>query len=145
MDLKRAGPIWADGALEDKTTGGFHMAQSLVHELNIVIVHAPDLAAERAFYEETLGLTVESEGQNFLAIRSGDGQGTVLGVSSDEPETAGRAGAEIWWRTDDADALHAALVARGVRILQEPKDEPFGRSISFADPAGNPLYAYKPR
>ena len=121
------------------------MAQSLVHEVNIVIVRAPDLAAERKFYGETLGLTVEAEGPNFLQIRSGDGQGTVLGVSADEPEAAGRAGAEIWWRTDDTDALHAALVAKGVRILQEPKDEPFGRSISFADPAGNPLYAYKPR
>ena len=117
------------------------MAQSPIRELNIVIIRTPDLAAARAFYEDVLGLKVENETPAFLLIESADGKGSTLGVGVGEPSATGP---EIWWRTEDTDALHAMLVAKGVRIIAEPKDEPFGRSVSFADPAGNTLYAYQP-
>ena len=117
------------------------MAQTLVRELNIVILHTSDIAAARAFYGDTLGLTIENETSTFLLIQPVDGQGASLGVSAGE---ASATGAEIWWRVEDTNALHAALVARGVRITAEPKDEPFGRSLSFADPAGNILHAFQP-
>ncbi len=117
------------------------MAQSPVRELNIVIIRTPDLAAARAFYEGVLGMKVEAEGPAFLQVESADGRGSTLGVGLGEPSGTGP---QIWWRTEDTDAMHAMLVEKGVRILAEPKDEPFGRSISFADPAGNVLYAYQP-
>lgn len=117
------------------------MTQAPVNELNIVIIHTPDLAAARAFYTDALGLKVENETPAFLVIESPNGKGATLGVGVGEPSGDGP---EIWWSVENTDALHAALVARGVRILQEPKDEPFGRSISFADPAGNRLFAYQP-
>ena len=117
------------------------MAQPLVHELNIVIIRTPDIEAARAFYSEVLGLRVENETPAFLQVESPDGKGSTLGVGVGEPSMTGP---EIWWRVDDADAFHAALVAKGVRILQEPEDRPFGRAVSFADPAGNALYAYQP-
>jgi catechol 2,3-dioxygenase-like lactoylglutathione lyase family enzyme len=120
----------------------FHMAQSLVHEINIVIVRVPDLEAARAFYGETLGLPIEDETPIFLVVGSADGQGTALGIGVGQPGAA--SGTEIWWRVDDADAFHAALVARGVRITEQPVDRPFGRAVSFADPAGNILHAYQP-
>ena len=117
------------------------MAQPLVRDLNIVIVRVPDIAAARAFYGDVLGLAVEDETPNFLFVGPVDGQGASFGVGVGE---ASATGPEIWWRVDDTDALHAALVAKGVRITAEPKDEPFGRSIAFADPAGNVLRAYQP-
>lgn len=116
------------------------MAQSLLNELNIVIIRTPDIEAARRFYAETLGLKVENETPAFLQVQS-PGQSSTLGVGVGEPSMEGP---EIWWRTEDTDALHADLVAKGVRILQEPKDEPFGRSVSFADPAGNRLNAFQP-
>jgi catechol 2,3-dioxygenase-like lactoylglutathione lyase family enzyme len=118
------------------------MAQTLVREVNIVIVRVPDIAAARAFYGETLGLPIKGEAPNFLVVDPIDGQGASFGVGVGEP---GAGGPEIWWRVDDADAFHAALVTKGVRITEEPEDRPFGRALSFADPAGNVLHAYQPR
>lgn len=89
-----------------------------------------------------LGLRVENETPDFLLIESGDGKGSTLGVGVGEPGTSGP---EIWWRVDDADAFHVALVEKGVRILQSPVNRSFGRAVSFADPAGNVLYAYQPQ
>lgn len=117
------------------------MTQGLVNELNIVIIHTPDLEAAKTFYRDVMGLRVENETPAFLLIESVDGKGSTLGVGVGEPS---QSGPEIWWRTENTDALHAMLVSKGVRILEEPKDEPFGRSVSFADPAGNVLNAYQP-
>ncbi len=122
------------------------MAQSLVRDLNIVILRAQDLAAARTFYGETLGMTIEEETPNFLTVLPVDGQGATLGIGVGETAAAGAAGAtgaEVWWRVDDADALYAALVAKGVRITAKPEDRPFGRALAFADPAGNILNAFQ--
>lgn len=117
------------------------MTQAPVNELNIVIIHTPDLEAARTFYRDVMGLRVESETPAFLLIESAEGKGSTLGIGVGEPS---QTGPEIWWRTENTDALHTMLVSKGVRILAEPKDEPFGRSVSFADPAGNVLNAYQP-
>lgn len=118
------------------------MAQPLVKDLNIVIVRVADIEQARAFYGETLGLTLTAEGPGFFSVAPFDGQGASLGVGVGE--LRGTGGAEVWWRVDDADAFHAALVARGVRITLEPTDRPFGRAVGFTDPEGNLLFAYQP-
>ena len=118
------------------------MANTLLKELNIIIIRTQDLEAARAFYRDVMGMSVADEAPNFLQVHPQDGQGPEFGIGVGEP---GGSGPQLWWRTEDTDALHAAFVAQGVRIVQEPKDEPFGRSLIFADPAGNYLYAYKPR
>ncbi len=117
------------------------MSQTLINELNIVIIRTPDLEAAKAFYRDVMGLRVENETPAFLLIESADGKGSTLGVGLGEPS---KSGPEIWWRTENTDALHEMLVSKSVRILKEPKDEPFGRSVTFADPAGNVLNAYQP-
>lgn len=122
------------------------MAHTLVKDLNIVILRVDDaqaLETARAFYGETLGMAVEGEGPAFFSVAPVEGQGASLGVGVGDPTTAGATGAEVWWRVDDADAFHAALVSKGVRIVAEPADRPFGRALSFADPAGNILYAFQ--
>lgn len=121
------------------------MAKTPIRDLDIVIISAPDMAAARAFYGETLGLHVEGETPNFLDVTGDEGQGAHLGV------TAGRAisqasagGPEIWFRVDDTDALYERLKSQGVTITEEPKDMPFGRALGFRDPAGNDLHAFQP-
>jgi catechol 2,3-dioxygenase-like lactoylglutathione lyase family enzyme len=56
-----------------------------------------------------------------------------------EPATVGtgtRAQFTIW--VDDVDAVHTALLGRGVEILNGPQDRPWGpRTIAFADPDGH--------
>lgn len=118
------------------------MVETRVRELNIVIIQAPDLEAARAFYGGVLGMTLEAETPQFMSVAPVDGAGAALGIRMGEAHPSG---AEIWWRVDDTDALHAHLVASGVRITEEPKDRPFGRAVSFLDPAGNTLNAFQPR
>lgn len=120
------------------------MAQSLISNLDIVIVRVEDIEAARTFYGETLGMELISEGPGFFSVAPVGGVGATLGVG------LGRDGAEAtpaqtgaWWKVADADGLHAALVAKGVRITSEPADMPFGRALSFADPTGNILNAYQ--
>lgn len=118
------------------------MAQPLVKDLNIVIVRVADIERARAFYGDILGFTLISEGPGFFSVEPFAGKGASLGVGLGE--SVGKGGAEVWWCVDDADAFHAALVARGVRITLEPTDRPFGRAVGFTDPEGNQLYAYQP-
>lgn len=55
------------------------------------------------------------------------------------PATVGagtRAQFTIW--VDDVDEVHAALLGRGVEILNGPQDRPWGqRTTAFADPDGH--------
>jgi predicted enzyme related to lactoylglutathione lyase len=117
---------------------------TLLQHLDIVIVRVTDIEAARAFYGEALGLNLLSEGPGFFSVAPVDGVGATLGVGV-APEGASVSPIQtgIWWKVDDTDALHATLVARGVRITEEPSDKPFGRAVSFADPTGNILNAYQ--
>lgn len=47
---------------------------------------------------------------------------------------------ELWWFVENADAMHAELVARGVEVGSPPVDLPFGRAFSIKDPAGLTLW-----
>lgn len=116
------------------------MAQTLLKDLNIVILRTQDIEAARAFYGETLGMTLVSEGPGFFSVAPVDGQGANFGIGVGE--VSAKSGAEVWWRVADVDALYEALKAKGVKILQEPIDRPFGRAMSFADPSGYTLSAF---
>lgn len=122
-------------------------AKSRLGPLSFVFLVVPDMAAARAFYVETLGMEVETESPQFLQLKQPGGAGASLGIGvaegQDTPQTAGLE--EIWWTVEDTDAVHAALVEKGVRIVAAPKDQPFGRTCSFADPAGNILNVFQPR
>jgi uncharacterized glyoxalase superfamily protein PhnB len=57
-----------------------------------------------------------------------------------EPTATPRAAATAFLTTftDDADALHADLVRRGIGFFQEPADQPWGmRTAYFKDPDGH--------
>lgn len=117
------------------------MAQTLLKDLNIVILRTQDIETARAFYGDTLGMTLIAETPGFFSVAPTDGQGANFGVGVGEVG-ATTGGAEIWWRVPDVDALYESLKAKGVKILQEPIDRPFGRALSFADPSGYTLSAF---
>lgn len=115
--------------------------------LSFIFLLVPDMPAARQFYVETLGMAIETESPTFLQLARPGGAGASLGIGVgaglDAPHTAGLE--EIWWTVEDTDAVHAMLIERGVRIVSAPKDQPFGRTCSFADPAGNILNIFQPR
>ena len=118
------------------------MAQS-IGSLNFILLHTTDIAKARAFYGDALGMAVEAESPMFLQVAASSGPGVSLGISATEAVTL--TGRILWWQVDDVEALRARLAERGIHITAELKDEPFGRTLSFADPEGNILSAYQPR
>jgi catechol 2,3-dioxygenase-like lactoylglutathione lyase family enzyme len=65
-----------------------------------------------------------------LAQADGDEQSAVVGR-----QFAGRVG--LFLRVDDFDAAYDRMRAAGVRFDGEPRAEPYGRVVVFADVAGN--------
>ncbi len=109
----------------------------MIHGLNFVMLHVGDVAEARAFFVNQLGLEIEDESPEFLQFKTPNG-GASLGVG--RPPSAAADATELWWFVDDADAVHADLVAKGVAIVQPPTDEPFGRSVVIRGPGGHALH-----
>jgi len=51
----------------------------------------------------------------------------------------------LFLHTDDFDRDHAVFLARGVRFLEAPRDEPYGRVAVFEDLHGNRWDLLEPR
>ena len=110
--------------------------------LNFMILHVRDMAAARAFYTQKLGLGVVAESPAFIQFEAVGG--TSFSLQADEHATPTQT-IELWWEVQDVDAEHATLAKQGVEIVSEPKDAPFGRTLSVKDPEGNLLNFWKPR
>lgn len=102
-----------------------------------VLIRPRDLDRSHRFYGETLGLAV------FREFGAGDGPGIVYfaggglievaGGSDERPSSA----TQLWFQVRDVDDVHRGLVEKGVTVLREPRDEPWGlREMWIADPDG---------
>jgi predicted enzyme related to lactoylglutathione lyase len=101
---------------------------------NFVIRNVRDLDETKRFYSDKLGFQVEAEQPGFVQFaKTGGATYALVGVSGQEAT-------EVWWNVDDVDATQERLRAKGVEIVQPPKDEPFGRTLVIRDGAGNTLY-----
>ena len=112
--------------------------------MNFVLVHVPNLAEARTFYTEKLGLTVAGEQPGFVQFAQPGGNGATFALS-EATDARPVADPELWWYVENTDATYAALAKAGVTIANEPKDEPFGRTLAVKDPAGNTIYLLQPR
>jgi predicted enzyme related to lactoylglutathione lyase len=98
-----------------------------------------DLERAAAFYEEELGMErVPSIPPDMVVFRTST---IPFAVRKPLPGTnldAGRPGlgVSISLRVEDAQVLHDHLRNRGVPILIDPFDTPFGRTFVFQDPDG---------
>jgi catechol 2,3-dioxygenase-like lactoylglutathione lyase family enzyme len=111
----------------------------------IAFVSAVDLERSRAFYEGTLGLTVDEVNDFACVLRSGDTMLRVTKVDSLTPQPF----TVLGWQVDDIRANVAALRERGVEFLRfelMEQDElgiwtapSGGRIVWFHDPDGNTL------
>lgn len=110
--------------------------------LNFIMLHVPDIAAATAFYTEKLGLALEGQAPDFVQFLPPNGNGAIFALS--KGEAAPSTGTELWWYVDNADATLAELKAKGVEVVDEAKDEPFGRTFSIKDPAGYTLSMLQP-
>lgn len=107
---------------------------------DFVAFQVRDLEVSARFYETTVGLTrlpvpnpsavVFSAGGVAFAVRD-----PLPGVDLEAVGQLG-AGVGVWFHNDDATGRHARLVERGVPIVQEPSEGPFGFPFAFRDPDG---------
>ncbi|MCC7479364.1 VOC family protein [bacterium] len=117
-----------------------------------VTVYVNDQDAALDFYRDKLGfeLVTDSDmqpGMRWLTVRPPGGQAQiVLFKAFDGPmgkkEAGGWTGMVL--HCENRDAAHAELLARGVKIAQEPRDLPWGRDFSFEDPDGNMFNVVEP-
>ena len=112
-------------------------------ELYGVRVFVDDFRAARAFYVDTLGLSVawDMSEHGAIGLEVGGPHLIVEGIDRDEDdgELVGRfVGLSL--KVDDIHDTHASLSAKGVRFDGPPEKQFWGGWLAhFEDPAGNTL------
>jgi predicted enzyme related to lactoylglutathione lyase len=110
----------------------------VIKGLTYAIVTTQDVPRARRFFTEKLGLATEDDmGDEFSQFTTRDG--TMWAVGKGEP------GVDLYLQVEDIDKAHALWRERGVELLTEPSDQPFGRTFAFKDLDGRVLHAWAPQ
>ena len=101
-----------------------------------VLLRSGDPARSQAFYRDALGLAVYREfgppGHRGVVFFLGNGLLEVSGPGEEPPR-----GMALWVQVRDVAAEHERLRAAGVRVLREPRTEPWGLVEAWVtDPDG---------
>ena len=149
--IRSAGPAPLDapqeGVIQQDMTSSIATIALLVAEYDEAIV----------FYRDQAGFTLLADtdmggGKRWVLVAPPGGNGArLLLARADGPEqrkaignqTGGRV--MLFLETDDFSGTHAAMMARGVRFLEEPRHEPYGSVAVFEDLYGNKWDLIEPR
>ncbi len=104
-----------------------------------------DLARSRAFYRDVLLLRVGTDAfPDWVDFELGDGQ--RLGLHPDSETLVVRPGSlQLGFNVDNVDAFITDARMAGVRILQDPYDQAFGRVAVITDPDGYVIQVFSPK
>lgn len=119
--------------------------------LATVALIVPDYDDAISFFTAALGFELQEDRamdetgtKRWVVVRPADGQGaTLLLARAATPEQAALVGRQwggrvgLFLHTTDFAAMQARMLAHGVRFLEEPRDEPYGRVAVFEDRWGN--------
>lgn len=113
-----------------------------VEQVDFVSVLTQDIPRAKQFYGETLGLPIETEGENDLEFTLGQVTLDVFNPASiGQPFAPSPAGIAI--RVPDVAAARAALEAKGVEFDGEIVDSGVCHFAFFKDPDGNALMLHR--
>lgn len=111
-------------------------------DLDFISLQVRDLEASARFYMETL-LFERGRSPNEHAVVFKTQAGAIFAVRTPLMDFSGismrGAGASLWFRVEDSDALFAHVKKMGARVLKPIEDGPFGRVFVVADPDGYAL------
>jgi predicted enzyme related to lactoylglutathione lyase len=114
----------------------------VIKGLTYAIVTTEDMPRARRFFTEKLGLGTEDDmGDEFSQFTTRDG---TLWAIMRRPNDAPPLATKLYLLVEDVDAAHKLWQERGVEMVSDPHDEPFGRTFAFKDPDGRVLHAYAP-
>ena len=119
--------------------------------LATVALIVPDYDEAISFLTKALGFELledrpmdEAGVKRWVVVGPAGGQGaTMLLARAATPEQAALVGRQwggrvgLFLHTPDFAAMHAHMLAHGVRFLEVPRDEPYGRVAVFEDRWGN--------
>jgi catechol 2,3-dioxygenase-like lactoylglutathione lyase family enzyme len=113
-----------------------------VERVDFVSFLTQDIQRAKRFYSETLGLEIETEGENDLEFRCGQVTLDIFNPSSiGQPFAVSPAGLAL--RVPDVDAARAELEAKGVEFDGETIQTSVCRQAWFRDPDGNSLMLHR--
>ena len=109
---------------------------------NFVLLHVADPLASVSFYSDLLGKPAIESGPGFAMLALSEAVLLGLWLAKDaDPSGSGKPGAsEISFDVADLKALtqlHADWADKGLPILVEPVEMPFGHTFVAADPDGH--------
>ena len=113
-----------------------------VEEVDFVSVLTQDIARAKRFYAETLGLPIETEGENDMEFTLGQVTLDVFDPSSIGQEFA-PSPAGIAIRVPDVAQARTELEAKGVQFSGEIVDTGVCHFAFFEDPDGNKLMLHR--
>lgn len=113
---------------------------AVIKGLTYAIVTTDDVPRARRFFTEKLGLgTEDDQGDTFSQFTTREG--TLWGVMQAPPATPEH-GVALYLRVGDVDEAYSIWKSRGVEMVTEPWDAPFGRTFAFKDADGRVMHAY---
>ena len=113
----------------------------MIKGLTYAILTSGDLPQARRFFTDQLGLATEDDrGDVFSQFTTREG--TLWAIVQAPPGTP-PAGHELYLLVEGTDAAYRTCQERGVEMVTEPPDEPFGRTFAFRDPDSLVLHAYQ--
>ena len=115
----------------------------MIERLTFFALTVENMNSEVEFYTDILGLKINEketvpEYYTQFDIESVAGLALIHGLDQDdEDEPYG-----IALKVKDVDEFYRQLMEKGVSVVSEPRDIPWGRTFLFRTPAGHLLRAY---
>lgn len=114
----------------------------MIKGLTYAIVTTDDVPRARQFFVEKLGLSTEDDqGDVFSQFTTRDG---TMWALMQRPGHASPLSAELYLQVTDVDEAYKVWQSRGVEMVSEPSNQPFGRTFSFKDADGRVMHAWAP-
>jgi predicted enzyme related to lactoylglutathione lyase len=111
----------------------------------MAILVCSNLARSREFYRDVLMLKIATD--SFPDWVDFDlGEGKRLGLHPISPSLAVRPGSmQLGFHVENVDAFTTDARTAGVKVLQEPYEQAFGRCAVIADPDGYVIQVFSPK
>ncbi len=126
-----------------------YVAMSAPTRLTFVALSVSDLEASLHFYRDLIGLPLTNEshdaekndpwyGGPHAAYSWTDGAFIHFALYPQRlPERPVATASQIGFHVQDFEHVHSRVVASGVKIVQEPRSEPWGKTARYLDPDEN--------
>ena len=109
---------------------------------NLFLIYVTDIERSTTFYSDLFDIDPNFTSPRYVAFEVAPGvlfaiwNGHEENINPDTPRTS-EIGLMVPGSASAVDAVYQTWVTKGVRVVEEPHDEVFGRTFMVADPDGN--------